>query len=37
VFYLTIENLKGRLGRLRRRSVARPERTSLPAVPSSAE
>lgn len=38
VFYLTIENIKGRLGRLRRRSVALSERPSLPkAVPSGAE
>jgi len=38
VFYLTIENIKGRLGRLRRRKLELPERPSLPkVVPSGAE
>jgi multidrug efflux pump subunit AcrB len=37
VFYLTVENIKGRLGRLRRKKTLLPERSSLPGVPSSAE
>jgi HAE1 family hydrophobic/amphiphilic exporter-1 len=38
VFYLTIENLKGGLGRLRRRRASSRERPSLPkAVPTGAE
>lgn len=37
VFYLTIENIKGRLGRLRRRGVERPEPSLPKAVPSGAE
>jgi multidrug efflux pump subunit AcrB len=38
VFYLTIENSKGRLRRLRRRKAESPERPSLPkAVPTGAE
>jgi hydrophobic/amphiphilic exporter-1 (mainly G- bacteria), HAE1 family len=37
VFYLTVENIKGRLGRLGRKKAPLPERSSLPVVPSSAE
>jgi HAE1 family hydrophobic/amphiphilic exporter-1 len=37
VFYLTIENIKGRLGRLRRRGAERPEPSLPKAVPSGAE